>query len=706
MKLGVCYYPEHWPESRWALDAKLLREAGLTLARMCDFAWSKLEPRPGEFDFAWLDRAIATFERENISVVLATPTAGPPAWLSRTYPETLPVDAQGRVKNFGGRRHYCPNSAVYRDLSARIVTHMAELYGADARVIGWQIDNEFGEGNTTRCYCPNCAAAFRVWLASHYKSISELNDAWGSAFWSQDYSDWSQINPPNLLGCHSPNPSHALDYYRFASDSFRDFQQIQMNVLRGILPENRFITHNFMGLFPELDAYALAEPLSFVAWDSYPTGHTEYGARVLAHADDGTYGYDTGNPYLVDFEHAIVRGSKNGLPFWIMEQQAGNVNWGTYNPSPRPGVMHLWLWHNFFAGASTTVLFRERATHLAQEQYHSGLLAHDGSLAQGYLDLASFSEQLALMQSLENSRVQNDVALLISYEDLWAIELQPHNQDFNYWNVIFTWHAALLRAGVPCDVVSQDADLAAYKLVIAPCLHLAGESLAAHLTAYVESGGMLVLGIRSGFKTPTNLVTADPLPGALRSLVGATVTGWQSLPPNVTLPVALMWRGWQHVNASRWIETLNVESDTAGVIATYVGATSHSPQLEGRAAMTVNQVGAGRVFYCGWLPDQSQADALIGMLLPEAQVTPLGIVPHGVLVGRRIQNDKTYWGLLNFTDEEKRVWLNPGEWHDASGSIPLTNEVTLPPRTTRVLVRASSTTGRLDPKGFRQMPAL
>lgn len=685
MNLGVCYYPEHWPESRWAMDAGMMREVGITIARMAEFAWAKLEPRPGEFDFSWLDRAIETFAHEKHSIVLGTPTAAPPAWLSRTYPETLPVDELGRIKNFGARRQYCPNSPAYRALSGRIVSAMARWYGNDARVIGWQIDNEFGEGNTARCYCQNCAAAFRVWLEQKYKNVDDLNDAWGNVFWSQLYSNWSQINPPNLLGGHGPNPSHALDYYRFASDSFRDYQQVQIDALRATISANQFITHNFMGLFPALDAYALAKPLSFVSWDSYPTGRTERDAAVIKNADDGVYAYDVGNPYLVDLAHAVVRGSKQGLPFWIMEQQAGNVNWGTYNPAPRPGVVHLWLWHNFMAGAETTVFFRERASRFAHEQYHSGLLNHDGSPAQGFLDLRAFGAQHAVMQSLRDTRVENQVALLISYEDLWALELEPHNPDFLYWNLVFTWYAALLRAGAPCDVVSRDADLSRYKLVIAPTLHLADDELAARLTVHVESGGLLVLGIRSGFKTPTNQVTGEPLPGALRALVGARVANWQSLPPGVTMPVALMWRGWQRVNATRWLETLEVESESAGAIAVYGSSTANTPQLDERPAMTMNQVGAGRVVYCGWFPDQAQADMLVGMLLPEAQVEPIGIVPQGVFVGRRVRAGETFWGLMNFTDEEKRVWLNAGDWRDlGTGAVP-ERELKIPPRAVQLL---------------------
>jgi beta-galactosidase len=678
MNLGICYYPEHWDESRWETDAKLYRDAGLTIVRMAEFAWAQLEPRPGEFDFGWLDRALDIFAQHDFKLVLGTPTAAPPAWLARAHPDTLPVDEQNRKRNFGGRRHYCPNSAVYRQYTERIVRAMAEHYGSHPRVIGWQIDNEFGGGGTGRCYCENCVAAFQSWLQKKYQTLDALNDAWGNVFWSQRYEDWSHIGAPILVAGSKPNPSHLLDYYRFSSDSIRDYQQRQIAALQPLVSPAQFITHNFMGLFSDLEHYSVAAPLTFVTWDSYPTGQTDRWRAMTTDADPAAYAPDTGNPLLTNMAHDFTRGLKHGAPFWIMEQQAGYINWGEYNPAPRPGILHLWLWQNFAAGADTTVIFRDRAVDLAQEQYHSGLLHHDGSLAQGYLDLMSFKAQRAFMETLKDTRVQNDVALLVAFDDVWAIQIQPHHKDFSYWNHLFTYYAALQRAGVPCDLVSRDADLSRYKLVIAPTLHLADNALAARLQNYVEGGGTLVLGVRSGFKTMTNRVTLEPLPGALRALVGARVTSWQSLAPNGSHPVAFMWRGWQTVAATRWLETL--EPDTAGVIAQYTGA-----HLDGKAAMTAHQVGAGRVFYVGWMPEHTQADALVAMFLPEAQVQSIGMLPPGVLAGRRVRDDETFLFLMNFTDAEKRGWVNGAGWRDAMTRGAVENEISIPPRSTRIL---------------------
>lgn len=685
MKLGVCYYPEHWREMRWAQDALRLKAVGVSVVRMAEFAWALLEPRPGQFEFDWLDRAVEVFAKQDFQIVLGTPTAAPPAWLSQAHPDILHVDIQRVRRAHGARRHYCPNSPTFHEFTRAIVSAMASRYGKHAAVSGWQIDNEFGEADTGRCYCDNCAAAFRTWLESRYGTLAALNDAWGSAFWSETYDDWSQIEPPRATLGNPPNPSHALDYARFSSDSYARYMRLQTETLRAHINANQFITHNFMGVYPDLDQFALAELLTFAAWDSYPTGIAERW-QDSSTAEKELYAYDVGNPMLTGMEHALTRGVKGGKPYWVMEQQAGHVNWGEYNPSPRPGTIPLWLWHNFASGAETTVIFRERATLLAQEQYHSGLFEHDGSEALGYRELRDFAPALAVMRELQNTRVQNQVALLVSYDDLWAIQAQPHRRSFSYWELIYTWYAALQRAGVPCDVISADAPLDSYKLVIAATLHLGEPARVPALEEYVSKGGHLVMGIRSGFKTPTNLVTEEPLPGVWRALVGARVTSWQSLPPGVIKPVALRWRGWQRVEAGMWVETL--ETEQAGTLASYAGQ-----ELDGLTAMTVNQLGAGRVMYVGWQPDAAQADTLIGSLLPEAGVEPIGILTPGVIAGRRIDGERNFVLLLNFTDEPKRVWLNQSPVRDLLGTDAPSKEITVPPRGVRALETSSDSSG-------------
>jgi beta-galactosidase len=323
MKLGVCYYPEQWPPERWPIDARMMREAGLSLVRLADFAWSLLEPREDQYNFAWLDQAIETLAGEGLQIILCTPTASPPPWLCRAYPEILPLDARGSRLRQGGRRHYCPNSSTYQRLTEKIVAALASHYGQNPAVVAWQIDNELGWAGTSRCYCETCTRAFHDWLKKRYRTIATLNEAWGTVFWSQIYNDWCEIDLPNLI-VGKPNPSHTLDFERFCSDSIAAYQQLQIDTLKESIAAHQKITTNFMSQFSDLDYYDLARPLDFVSMSSYPTGQAE--ARSALYPVDShlpKFAHDSGDPYVTSFWHALMRGYLPKRPYWVMEQQCG-----------------------------------------------------------------------------------------------------------------------------------------------------------------------------------------------------------------------------------------------------------------------------------------------------------------------------------------------------------------------------------------------
>ena len=644
MKLGVCYYPEHWPAERWRVDAQMMAEAGLTYVRIAEFAWALMEPAEGQFAWGWLDQAITILADAGLRVVLGTPTAAPPAWLTHDYPDVLPVDAQGRTRNSGTRRHYCPTSPTYRRHSERIVRAMAERYGVHPAVAGWQIDNEFGCHDTVRCYCEQCAAAFREWLRRKYETLDALNEAWGAVFWSQTYRRWEEVRLPNLTPTGA-NPSHVLDYARFASDATVSYQQLQVDLLRRHTT-GQFVTTNVLADLEDLDYRDLARPLDFIAWDSYPTGHAEFlgDSLYLPEKPGCLFAYDAGDPYVTGFCHAKARGFKQA-PFWVMEQQCGPINWSRFNTVVRPGTVRLWTWHALAEGAEAVVYFRWRACRFAFEQHHSGLLHHDASPATGYRELLAMRAERDLMQAVAAHPSAAEVALLLDYDDVWAIQDQPHRQDFTYQRHLFVFYRALAKLGIPADIVSPDADLSRYKLVVAPSSYLAGAPLAERLAAFAGAGGTVLFGVRSGFKTASNLVTDQPLPGVLRDLVAATVTDWGSLLPGIAFGLETGLSGLVG-SAAVWAEALAPEPGTVA-LARYADGP-----FAGAAALTDATVGSGRVLYLGWYPTEAQVAAIAAYLAGAAGVARLvEDLPTGVVAARR----GPYTLLLNFTDETQIV---------------------------------------------------
>jgi beta-galactosidase len=619
--LGVCYYPEHWPEDRWARYAEQMREFGLTYVRIGEFAWSKMEPSERNYEWDWLDRAIESLAAEGLKVVLGTPTATPPAWFVRAHPEILPVDEEGRVRNFGSRRHYDFSSQVFLDKADEIVRAMAGRYGEHPAVVGWQIDNEFGCHNTARSYGPPSQAAFRVWLQERYGSLDALNEAWGNVFWSQEYSDWSQIDPPNMTVAQ-PNPSHQLDFYRFSSDMVVDAMERQVAILRDLSP-GRWITHNFMRLQYDFDHFKAAAPLDFVSWDSYPLGSVAQSR--LPHEEKLKWARQ-GHPDLISFNHDLYRSLLKGRSFWVMEQQpGGQVNWAPSNPLPVDGAATLWTVQAWAHGASTVSYFRWRAATVAQELMHAGLLRHDETLDRGGEEIANMN-----LPELPLPEEQTSVVLLHDYESLWAYDAQPHAEEASYWEQIYLFYGALRSLGVDVDIRHPDDDLSGYKVIVAPAMQLMDKRRADHLASFANDA-KLVFGPRTGYRTPTGRVHEDGQPGPLRTLVGCSLLNFDGLFPGMKVEV----EGHQ---VKTWAESYRPTTGTS--LKQYT-----SGPLSGQAAVIVN----GNATTIGaW--SSTLVTEVLRDVLEVAEVETI-VLPDGIRVTGR--GNARVW--VNFTEESYTV---------------------------------------------------
>ena len=551
MQLGVCYYPEQWPRSMWADDAKRMAELGITHVRIAEFAWSRMEPRAGEFVWEWLDEAIETLAAAGLKLVLGTPTASPPKWLIDAYPEVLPVRADGVRWNFGSRRHYDISSEIYRRECVRFVTVMAGRYGRHPSVVAWQTDNELGCHDTVPSYSPAALKRFHAWLQVRYESVNALNEAWGNVFWSMEYSSFDAIGLPNLTPTDA-NPIHLLDFRRFMSDEVASFHREQIEVLRRHGPTADLL-HNFMGFFTIFDHYRFSEEnaIDVAAWDSYPIARTE--SIALPEERKARYAR-TAHPDVSAFDHDRYRAIGGGR-FWVMEQQAGPVNWAAWNPVPAKGMVRLWAYEAFAHGAELVSYFRWRQCPFAQEQMHSGLNLPNNELSPGGLEVQQAAREIAASAALSGlgSSTRASTAIVFDYETQWIFEIQRHGKTFDYQMLVFDYYEALRELGLDVDIVSSEADLSPYRLVVVPSIAVVDETLVGQIE---RSSAQWVFGPRSGSKTTEFAIPSSLPPGPLQKVLPMQVLEVETLRPTLT-PVlsfddhqghAMHWR--EHVRAN------------------------------------------------------------------------------------------------------------------------------------------------------------
>jgi beta-galactosidase len=637
MYIGVDYYPEHWPETRWPLDAKLMKEAGFNIVRLAEFAWVNLEPEEGKFEFEWLERAIGLLGQEGISVILGTPTAAMPVWVARKYPESLALRMNGQREPYGVRKHNCYSFPKYRELSKRITSAMAERFSPNPYVIGWQTDNEFGAHVV--CHCEYCKEHFRKWLRERYGTIDRLNSAWGLHFWGQRVSSWDEIDPPHEDWLF--NPSLQLDWKRHFTHLQVSFQHEQVEILRKTCPSH-FITHNCMGLFKDIDYYELGKDLDFISWDNYPLTN-----------EDPTIRYDA------SFAADVMRGIKK-KNFWIMEQTAGPAGWGEFRRNPRPGELRNIAYQQIAHGADAILWFRWRTCTAGREQYWHGLLGHDGRPLRRYQEAAQTAKELSrLWPFLENTTVKTRVALLYDYQSLWAFDFQKAYEGCNPQKVMSSYYNAFFRQAMAVDVISPEEDFSSYSLILAPHLYIMPDHLAEKLEGFVREGGVLLADARTGVKNETSLCHERTLPGKLSDCLGISIEEYDVTANPVLMKGIGNLSGAYHAEKYLdWIRPAGAE-----VCAQYEGWF-----LEDYAAVTRNRFGKGYAWYVGTeVKEPVFYDKLCRFLLQDASLEPQISVPHGVEACIRTGEGREILFLMNQSELVVEVNLPDGVWNPLIG---------------------------------------
>ncbi|HET9654133.1 MAG TPA: beta-galactosidase [Kineosporiaceae bacterium] len=658
--LGGDYNPEQWPQEVWAEDLRLMREAGVTFATVGVFSWALLEPQEGRYEFGWLDQVMDLLAEGDIAADLATATASPPPWLSRAYPQTLPVDRAGNRLWPGGRQAWCPSSPVFREKALTLVGQLATRYAGHPALKMWHVSNELGCHNV-HCYCDVSAAAFRRWLMDRYGSLAAVNDAWGTTFWSQRYGDVEEIWPPRQVTAIA-NPTQQLDFARFSSDELLDYYRAERDVLRTITPDVP-VTTNFMVMshVRGMDYWSWAPELDVVSTDHYLDGRLADPAHELSWAGD------------------LTRGLAGGGPWWLMEHSTSAVNWQPVNYAKVPGQLLRNSLAHVARGADAVGFFQWRAAKAGAEKFHSALLPHAGTDTKVFREVSRLGQVLKRAADVAGTRVEAQAGFLFDWNAWWATDLDSHPSELvRYGDQALATHRALWSHGITLDGIRPGADLSRYKLVIVPTLYLVDEATVASLRAFVEGGGRLVVTYFSGIVDEFDHIRPGGYPGAFADLLGIRTEEFFPLAAGQTVRLAgesadgLVDAGSPvpHSGATGTVWTELTHLTGARAVARYLdGPTAGHP------AVTVREVGAGEAWYLGTSVDEATLSGLLGAIAARAGVAPAVPVPPGVEVTRRSGDGRSFLFVLNHTGEQVTV---PAQGFDLVSETACQGRLTLP----------------------------
>ncbi len=668
---GGDYNPDQWPPEIWREDMRLMKLANCNTMSVGIFAWTRLEPEEGKFDFAWLDTVMDLLAENQGYAVLATPSGARPAWMSHKYPEVLRVRPDGQRNLHGTRHNHCPTSPIYRAKTALINRKLAERYKDHPALLVWHISNEYSGD----CHCHLCQVAFRDWLKKKYNNdLDQLNQAWYAAFWSHTYTAWEQIEAPSPIGeplLHGLN----LDWKRFVTDQTIDFMRNEIAPLRELTP-NIPITTNLMGFFPGLNYQKLARELDVVSWDSYPIWHTT--------GSDWRLGMQIG------MIHDVNRSLKGGQPFMLMESTPSNTNWQPVPKLKRPGMHLLSSLQAIAHGSDTVQYFQWRKSRGSSEKFHGAVVDHVGhEHTRVFLDVSELGALLKKLDPVVGTTVRPEVAILYDWENRWAIEdMHALGRDVErrgYFQTALSCYQPFWTRGIPVDIIAEEDNFSSYRLIVAPMLYMLKPGLAERLRRFVENGGTLVTTYWSGLVNDTDLCFLGGWPGdGLRELMGVWDEETDTLALDDRNSLVAAPGNELGLNGSYAIKDYCalIHAEGARVLATY-----GSDFYAGRPALTVNDFGKGQAYYIAARTEEAFLNDFFGTLASRLALQPALPVdlPVGVTATLRGGDQRRFIFVMNFNPTPVTIDLGEASYRSLVSSAIVSGQLALPPYGVEIL---------------------
>lgn len=617
--VGTYYYPEHWDEQQWDRDLKQIKSLGFDFVHYAEFAWAQLEPSQGLYNFDWLDRAVNMADKNGLKVIMCTSTATPPVWLVRQHPDVLIEHEDGTKMDHGARQHPSISNNYYREYSMKMIQKLAQHYGNDKRIMGWQLDNE---PRPSQDYGKDAQLRFRTYLTNKYQSIDALNRAWGTAFWSQVYSDFSEINIPRVSQMFM-NTHQILDYNRFTTDEMASFLDEQTIAIRKHADVNQWVTSNYIPLYED-GHLRKSNQLDFHSYTRYMVFGENYGI--------GRKGYRLGPVERIAKANDFFR-TIDGV-YGVMELQPGQVNWGKINPQPLPGAVRLWLWHVFAGGSSFTCTYRYRQPIYGTELYHYGIVGSDGvTPTKSGLEYTEFIKEIAQLRKQYNSAAKNPqayekrrTAILYNHENTWEMQKNKQTTQWDTEKHIDKYYNALKSVGCPVDFIDEQTDFSKYNTLIAPAYEMIDPALVQRWTDYAEKGGNLILSCRTGHKTRNGQLFEAQYAEPIYALIGAKIDFYDLLLPHTPDNVSFDGNNYPWTS---WGEVLVPDKNTE-TWGTYLGDF-----YEGSTAISHHRLGKGTVTYVGVDSQDGKMEKAVLKKLYSKLNIPLLNLPEGLHIEYR-----------------------------------------------------------------------
>jgi len=413
--------------------------------------------------------------------------------------------------------------------------------------------------------------------------------------------------PTETITTH--NPSLLLDWARFRSQSINQYATLQIDIVNHYKQPHQKVIHNLFGGFFDraYDQNVLAEQLDVVAYDNYPVwGGLE---KPLS-------------PSHIALTLDYIRGLKCEN-FWIVEELMGAQGHTVIGYLPRPNQAKLWSHQAMARGCEALLYFRWRGMTRGAEQFCQGILDADNLENDKYREVESFFKEVAAEESLYMTPIKAEVALLYDYDNRWSWAAQPQSHAFDYTGEFVRLHAGFHRLNVMTDVIDQKKDFSHYKIVVLPVMQIVDEPLLDRLQAFVAAGGTVVFGFRSGIKNRDNNIRLSE--NILNDFCGLKVVSYESL--GIGQQIGIKGVGGDEATARVWRDL--IRPLTAETLYAYTDAF-----FDQYAAITVNTVGTGKVYYVGAGIDENLAVMLARKWCEEKHIAQIAS-PEGVEVVHR-----------------------------------------------------------------------